>query len=200
MGERSLPTHAGRRGVGTYEAKGSKNDFPERIQTDLGRPVLRQKIFLFPSGPTHLLIPHRLVPQRGGSRSSRTRGGMRWTRAHQARERDGRAGAKACERSNGARTNDVAGGRRSRVVLTPRRWRQGGGRHLCPTGLLEVLHSAGDGGKQARSPRRARRKPLKPLRAGTPGEPVYLRSILVCFLLLHTRPRVQRAPGVPHAL
>ena len=107
---------------------------------------------------------------------------MRWTRAHQARERDGRAGAKACERSNGARTNDVAGGRRSRVVLTPRRWRQGGGRHLCPTGLLEVLHSAGDGGKQARSPGRARRKPLKPLRAGTPGEPVYLRSILVCFL------------------
>jgi hypothetical protein len=33
---------------------------------------------------------------------------MRWTRAHQARERDGRAGAKACERSNGAQTNDVA--------------------------------------------------------------------------------------------
>jgi hypothetical protein len=85
--------------------------------------------------PNHLHIPHRLVPQRGGSRSSRTRGGMRWTRAHQARERDGRAGRKACERSNGARTNDVACGRRSRVVLTPRRWRQGGGRHLCPTGL-----------------------------------------------------------------
>jgi hypothetical protein len=85
--------------------------------------------------PNHLRIPCRLVPQRGGSRSSRTRGGMRWTRAHQARERDGRAGRKACERSNGARTNDVACGRRSRVVLTPRRWRQGGGRHLCPTGL-----------------------------------------------------------------
>jgi hypothetical protein len=39
------------------------------------------------------------------------------------------------------------------VVLTPRRWRQVGGRK-----------SADDGGKQARSPRRARRKPLKPLR------------------------------------
>ena len=44
-------------------------------------------------------------------------------------------------------------GRRSRVVLTPRRWRQVCGR--C---------SAGDGGKKARSPGRARRKPLKPLR------------------------------------
>src|ERR1700730_10412514 len=45
------------------------------------------------------------------------------------------------------------GGRRSRVVLTPRRWRQACGRY-----------SAGDGGKKARSPGRARRKPLKPLR------------------------------------
>src|SRR5258707_1942188 len=44
-------------------------------------------------------------------------------------------------------------GRRSRVVLTPRRWRQVGGGN-----------SADDGGKQARSPGRARRKPVKPLR------------------------------------
>jgi hypothetical protein len=45
-------------------------------------------------------------------------------------------------------------GRRSRVVLTPRRWRQ-----------VSRGHSrAGDGGKRARSPGRARRKPLKPLR------------------------------------
>jgi hypothetical protein len=44
-------------------------------------------------------------------------------------------------------------GRRSRVVLTPRRWRQVGGRD-----------SAGDGGNKARSPGRARNKLLKPLR------------------------------------
>jgi hypothetical protein len=50
-------------------------------------------------------------------------------------------------------------GRQSRVVLTPRRWRQVGG-----------SDSAGDGGKKARSPGRARRKPLKPLRAGMPGD------------------------------
>ena len=44
-------------------------------------------------------------------------------------------------------------GRRSRVVLTPRRWRQVGG-----------SDSADDGDNKARSPGRARRKPLKPLR------------------------------------
>jgi hypothetical protein len=46
-------------------------------------------------------------------------------------------------------------GRRSRVVLTPRRWRQV---------ATMLAHCAYDGGKQARSPGRARRKPLKPLR------------------------------------
>jgi hypothetical protein len=39
------------------------------------------------------------------------------------------------------------------------------------------------------------------LRAGMPGVPVY-SLLLVCVLPLqvHTRPRVQRAPGIPHAL
>ena len=37
-----------------------------------------------------------------------------------------------------------------------------------PTGLRQKI-SADDGGKRARSPRRARRNPLKPLRAGMPG-------------------------------
>ena len=37
------------------------------------------KIFDF-AGPKSPIIPCRPVPQRGGSRSSRTRGGMRWTR------------------------------------------------------------------------------------------------------------------------
>src|SRR5665213_316748 len=54
----------------------------------------------------------------------------------------------------------VARGRRSRVVLTPRRWRQA---------LQKYLR--GDGDKKARSPGRVRRKPLKPLRAGMPGDP-----------------------------
>jgi hypothetical protein len=72
----------------------------------------------------------------------------------------------------------------------PRRWHQG-----C--GL-----SANDGGKRARSPRRARRKPLKPLRAGMPGDAGVLVVTRVHFYQCkaHTRPRVQRAPGIPHAL
>src|SRR5207302_10862361 len=67
----------------------------------------------------------RLI-SRGVSRSSRTRGGMRWTQAARLTR------ARTC-------------GRQSRVVLTPRRWRQVGG-----------SNSAGDGGKRARSPGRAR--------------------------------------------
>src|ERR1700723_2076178 len=60
-----------------------------------------------------------------------------------------------------SKTNDVARGRRSRVVLTPPRWRQVGD---------DASHHADDGGKQARSPGRARNKLLKPSRAGMPGD------------------------------
>jgi hypothetical protein len=90
------------------------------------------------------IFPTILFHMRGVSRSSRTRDGMRWTRAVLLTR------APAC-------------GRRSRVVLTPRRWRQVSGGN-----------ATGDGDKKARSPGRARRKPLKPLRAGMPGVPVDL--------------------------
>ena len=49
--------------------------------------------------------PRRPVPQRGGSRSSRTRDRMRWTQA-------------------APKTRAFNCGRQNRVVLTPRRWRQ----------------------------------------------------------------------------
>src|SRR5438105_5581621 len=42
-------------------------------------PVALQKINPFSIYPNHFYKRGRLVPQRGGSRSSRTRGGMRWT-------------------------------------------------------------------------------------------------------------------------
>jgi hypothetical protein len=97
--------------------------------------------------------------------------GMRWTRA-------------------ALLTRALSCGRRSRVVLTPRRWRQASQKCL-----------RGDGGKKARSPGRARNKLLKPLRAGMPGDPgATVVTTLVCFLPLRTRLRVQRAPGIPHAL
>ena len=50
-------------------------------------------------------------------------------------------------------------GRRSRVVLAPRRWRQ----------VSRKSFLRGDGDKQARSPGRARRKPLKPSACGNAG-------------------------------
>jgi hypothetical protein len=81
------------------------------------------------------------------------------------------------------------GGRRSRVVLTPRRWCQVGG-----------SNSADDGGKRARSPGRARYKPLKPLRAGMPG---CSGGLVVTNARVYCTPRAAAgasAPGIPHAL
>src|ERR1700722_19440126 len=77
-------------------------------------------------------------------------------------------------------------GRRSRVVLTPRRWRQ-----------VDGGNSIGDGGKKARSPGRARRKPLKPLRGECRATRRDRGDLLACFLLLHARLRALRAPGIP---
>jgi hypothetical protein len=72
-----------------------------------------------------------------------------------ARDRHGRWERDAVD-ATGARWTRRAGcGRRSRVVLTPRRWRQV---------ATMLAHCACDGGKKARSPGRARRNPLKPLR------------------------------------
>ena len=102
-------------------------------------PVPAAKIFGYARRANHFYNLCRPVPKEGRCATSSTREGMRWTRA-------------ALE------TNAPACGRRSRVVLTPRRWRQVGEGNFT-----------GDGGKRARSPGRARRKPLKPLRAGMPG-------------------------------
>src|SRR6266704_3588210 len=115
--------------------------------------------------------------------------------------RDCRAGwRKACERSTARgremllRTAKSCGpdaptlASSSRMASRPNRART---RHT----------SADDGGKRARSPGRARRKPLKPLRAGMPGDSgVLVYSCAFYPFKVHTRPRVQRASGVPHAL
>ena len=92
--------------------------------------------------------------------------GMRWTRRRRARVV--MAGRVSRERSPGGRTTDACRGRRSRVVLTPRRWRQVQRRHVRPTGRT-APYPLDDGGKQARSPGRARSKPLKPFACGNAG-------------------------------
>jgi hypothetical protein len=65
--------------------------------------------------------------------------------------------------AGGAFDESAGCGRRSRVVLTPRRWRQ-----------ALWKYPRGDGGKKARSPGRARRKPLKTIAQEMPGVPVNL--------------------------
>jgi len=59
-----------------------------------------------------------------------------------------------------------------------------------PTGLRQDI-SAGDGGKQARSPGRARRKPLKPLRAGMSGD----SGVLVVTRVRSTNTKCTRGRG-----
>jgi hypothetical protein len=101
-----------------------------QITQTLSSP-LHKNIPLSPSGKSAL--PARAISpdERGGSRSSRTCGGMRWTRIAAKDERRYLV-------------------RRSRVVLTPRCWCQ----------VLERLTLlGGDGDKKARSPGRARYKP-----------------------------------------
>ncbi len=68
-----------------------------------------QKYFASPVGQIISTNSRRPTPQRGVSRSSRTRGADAVDAAALGAQRDGRAGLmRACERSNGELTNDVA--------------------------------------------------------------------------------------------
>ena len=77
---------------------------PDGQITDSLSSPFRKNILIFRRRKS-VYIHHRPVPQRGGSRSSRTRDRMRWTQA-------------------APKTRALNCGRQNRVVLTPRRWRQ----------------------------------------------------------------------------
>jgi hypothetical protein len=150
--------------------RGSAARFARQAVWQGACPAPIAKIYSFPLPPNQIHNPRRLVPSKGRSRSSRTRGGMRWTLT-------------CCGRTARRRTAKSCGSDASTLASSRR----------------EV--SADDGDNKARSPGRSRGRPLKPLRAGMPGEsgePVV--TTLVCFLFLHMRLRVHRAPGIPHAL
>jgi hypothetical protein len=106
-------------------------EFLEQLQSDLGRPVFLEKILSFRFCPNQLHIRSRLVPLEGRI----------------AIVTD--AGQDAVD-AKGASDEGAARGRPSRVVLTPRRWRQVG---------EDASHHTGDGGKTARSPGRSRSTP-----------------------------------------
>jgi len=88
-----------------------------------------------------------------------------------------------------------------------RRMRRSRTAKSCGPGIPTLMPSfrgddlASDGGKKARSPRRARRKPLKPLRRECRADPAYPWWLRSCaFLFSHARLRARRAPGIPCAL
>jgi hypothetical protein len=126
-------------GVRVRFASGYGIDFARRANHRLSCPAPFAKIFLFRPDPNQIYIPRCLVPHRGVSRSSRTRGGMRWTRQRRAMPGDGRAGRKARELTNGTRTNGAnADGKavwswHPLLVLNPRR-------RVGPTGLRQTLN------------------------------------------------------------
>ena len=101
------------------------------------RSLLTQITHIFLAIPAHTEGRFAIVTDVGQ--------GMRWTRV-------------------ALLTRALSCGRRSRVVLTPRRRRQVSRRQGQPDRAWTCHHSRGDGDKKARSPGRARNKPLKPLR------------------------------------
>ena len=108
-------------------------DLPDASFFDSAVQSLPKKYFCFSEVKSPLYSCHP-VPLKGAYHDRReTRGGVRWTRV-------------------ALLTRALSCGRRSRVVLTPRRWCQVGG-----------SNSAGDGGQKARAPGSARiiRKPLR---------------------------------------
>ena len=80
-------------------------DLPVGLSRDFPVQPLCEKFSAFPVGQITFINSPRPASTRGAYASSRTWGGMRWTRAAHGRMR-------------------LTRGRRSRVVLTPRRWRQ----------------------------------------------------------------------------
>ena len=125
---RSHPLPQGERG------RSAPTDLPVGLFCEPPVQSRSQKYFASPFGRNSFIF-RRPVPTEGRCATSSTWGGMRWTRI--------------APLTNGARC-----GRRSRVVLTPRCWRQ----------VREKQAPQGRRWQESRSPRRARRKPLKPLR------------------------------------
>jgi hypothetical protein len=135
------------------------------------KPLL-QKYIASDFGKSELGFARPAPITRGGSRLSRTRGGMRWTRG---RLRDWQ---RSC-------------GRPSRVVLAPRRWCQ-----VCGTTVPRamVANKPGTPGR-ARSNRNTIAQGMPVCFRRTCGE--YAR--MLCFYL-HARLRVRQASGIPCAL
>ena len=136
-------------------------------------PALNQKIFWFTSDPNHLHIFRHPGPHRGAFRDRHERRvGMRWTRVALLTR------AHPC-------------GRRSRVVLTPRRWRQ----------VLEKYASWERWWQESPVTKESAKETVNTVACGNAGCPGATVVTNACaHYTSRTRLRVQRAPGIPHAL
>ncbi len=124
---------------------------------------------------------------------------MRWTRQRFAC--DGIAGQVERRVSDHRRAGErCCSGRQNRVVLTPRRWRQVRGVASAQPGLdktyplMTVAKEPGHRGEHDIS--------RKTIACGNAGRFRCTRCCSCAFYQykVHTRLRVQRAPGIPHAL
>src|SRR5713101_1061039 len=169
-------------------------------QADLGRPVLVAKIFRFSRPPNHLYHSRHSTPQEGRIMIVTDVGAGCGGRGSVLRATGSQGGfLGTCERSTA----------RGREMLLRTAKSCGPDAPTLASSFAEVKSarpgldktiSADDGGKRARSPGRARRKPLKPLRAGMPGDSGVPVASTPVLSTLHRGLRVQRAPGIPHAL
>ncbi len=157
-----------------HRAFAPKREFSVRVQADAICPVLRAKIFRFAFSPNHLHKRRRPAPFKEGRLANRHE---RWV----------------WDAVDAIGTSDECAdrGRRSRVVLTPRRWRQVGGDD--PSAMVA---------KKPGSPGRARRKPLKPFACGNAG--LNRRTCgdyaRVVFIFPTRGCGCACASGIPHAL
>jgi hypothetical protein len=133
----------------------------QTLQRDLGCPASAQKIFRFAFEANQLPLRCVLFRKRG-------------TLAIVTNVGTGRGGRKATSSRVFARgTNGEASVRRSRVVLTPRRWRQV---------LKKLTLLRDDGDNKARSPGKSSKETVKPSRRECRLIPVNLWRLPVHFL------------------
>jgi hypothetical protein len=147
------------------------------------------------------LEPAPSHPDRGAYRDRHGRGVGCGGRGSVGAQMESRGGLfRTCERITGAQTNGACRGRRSRVVLTPRRWRQVS-RRCNPPNRAVMRHN----------PRRRRwqkspvtgesaKEAVKTIAQGKLGVPLTCGNYTRVLPTLHTRLRVQRAPGFPCSL
>jgi hypothetical protein len=151
------------------------------------------------SSQTQITLTTAAIPARQEGRwpSSRTWGGMRWTRQRQARESVRRAvireWAQRARRTALTRTAKPCG-------PDTRGWVKLPVAHSIQPDLLR--HQAGgDGGQRNSAPGRARHKPSDHCAGNAGVLRLYLYArVRILSHLLHTRPRVRQAPGIPCSL